>query len=1292
MGLEKLYRFPLIALLLLAEAGFAQQPRLVVPVGHTDGILEAQFSPNGKSIATASFDQTIKIWDVATGRLLQTLYGHKATITTLSFSHGGRYLLSGSAEDSSTRLWNTETGKEIFQLKRTGYMKEQAWLSPDEKKLFALDGKGITMWDVLTARQIGGFNTGNERGDGSSIQAVAASHDGKELAVMMGYYDSILIWNIQSQQLVKKLGVHNEIYGFKEISFSPDDKLIYIFSSGNFNGIDIASGKRKFSIDYSSELMEPLLSKEGRYFYVAGQYKPYSIIGNDTVQNNSGESNIYQPAITDLQTGVTKLLKGDGPTEGRIRAVCFDKAGTLLVVVKADGVFIFKIQAGKLIRQTVFSSTTSEDYYFNHVSISADGKNILLSNQDIVSVFNREGKFLYSLKGKILYDDKQYFSAKADYIFTSTGNQKGFSWDILNGKISTVYDTSKRDDSKAEERRKAEQRVNDSINYKNRKFGENDSLAWTMDMKNYIFNELSPLGNYVVTWQGHDSLGKVWDRASGKLLHQIRSEYGDFTSVKISSDDRFVVFLNNNQTNQLNQMWDNLERELKGDTTIMPVSGKYPNEAKVLDISTGQLVLDMQDTSGLDYFRGPAFSADSKYFSFPGGIVFSIWDVSSWKKILTVANPCSYDQPYETVVSPDGKKIILICVNTAYLYEALSGKLLFILPGAVKSAKFNMDGKYILTQSEDRQVNIYTTDVGQLLYTFYAFEDGNYIVTDKFNRYDGTAETRKDLYYVCGTEFIDLDQFKDQLWVPNLAERIMNGDSINAPRLTDLNICGLTPQVEEKKQLPGIYQFIIKPRRGGLGETVLFINGIEVKRYKPVDLKKIGSIYELVVSKKEISSFLVSGKENQVAVKSYTSGNTLSSRGLVIRDTALANNTTTPNLYAVMVGISDYKGDELDLKYAAKDASDLSGVISNAAKKLLNTEPGEHVFVYNLTTNADRYQLPEKNSIKKVLEEIGKKATANDILVIFFAGHGVMEGEKKQFYFLTADASKSSAVATIADVGISTAELTEWMKPQNIKAQKRVLIFDACNSGQAINDFVKLGNVNQGYMAARNDEKGQQIKAIEKLNEQSGLFILSASASNQNAYEMSRYSQGLLTYSLLKAIKQQPDILQDGKYLDVSRWFGAAEKTVGELTKENGARQQPQVVSNTNFNIGLVDEEVTAKIILPQEKPLFTNSNLQNNDDNIAMDDLELNRLLDNQFSVIAARGSSGVISFVASLKSSDVYALGGRYEVKEKSIIARINIRLGKEIKYRFELTGHIDHLNELAIAIAEKAASLVK
>lgn len=712
----------------------------------------------------------------------------------------------------------------------------------------------------------------------------------------------------------------------------------------------------------------------------------------------------------------------------------------------------------------------------------------------------------------------------------------------------------------------------------------------------------------------------------------------------------------------------------------------------IWDIKSGEVVFSL---SYIRSQRRPLLNKQgNKLYAFANNSIYC-YDTEKWEKVFEINSGFG---PFTSCeISSKGDLIIAGCKDEFIrAWDANSGKLLYQIPTQIDKplVSLNSDGKTFVSTDGSNFGKVWDLYTGKLLYQFFPLSTFNdYLLVDKYNHYDGTPSARKLLYFTCGTEVIELNQLKDQLWVPNLAERIMKGDSINAKTLSELNICGLTPEVEDKSNGEQ-YRFDIKPRRGSLGETMLYINGIEARRYKPAQLTKNVNGYQLLVAKKDLSAYFIAGKENPVTVKAYTADNSISSRGIIINeDKTSEKETARPSLYAVMVGVSDYKGEKLDLKYAAKDANDIANAISLSAKKLLNTDGKEHVFVYDLTTSEKRFRLPEKNSIKKVLEEIGTKATANDILMIFFAGHGVMAGDKKQFYFLTADASDATGAEAVTDVGISTAELTEWMKPQNIKAQKRILIFDACNSGQAIRDLVKVGNDGQGYIAARSDEQSQQIKAIDKLNEQSGFFILSASASNQSAYEMGRYSQGLLTYSLLKAIKQQPDILEQGKYLDVSRWFSAAEKTVTELTKENGARQQPQIVSNTNFNIGIVDDEVMAKISLPQEKPLFTNSNLQNADENIAYDDKELSKLLDAKLSDISARGSDGPIVYTPNLKTGDVWVLSGRYEIKGNSIVSRINIRQGNAApKHRFELTGTTDKLNELATAIAEKATSLVK
>jgi hypothetical protein len=248
-----------------------------------------------------------------------------------------------------------------------------------------------------------------------------------------------------------------------------------------------------------------------------------------------------------------------------------------------------------------------------------------------------------------------------------------------------------------------------------------------------------------------------------------------------------------------------------------------------------------------------------------------------------------------------------------------------------------------------------------------------------------------------------------------------------------------------------------------------------------------------------------------------------------------------------------------------------------------------------------------------------------------------------------------------------------------LKAQKRVLVFDACNSGQAINDIAGAS------LTVRNDDKTRQLKAIDKLNETSGLFILSASATNQSAYEMSQYAQGLLTYSLLKAIREQPDILQNGKYLDLSRWFLAAKNLVGEID----ARQEPQIVSNTNFMIGVVDAEVMSGIKLPASRPRFTASVFLNNDATVGDDDLDLSNLVNIQLNESAARGIESKFIYVTATNAPDAFSLTGRYDIKGDQVTVRVNIKQNKEIRYRFVAEGSKNKLQQLASDITEKAAA---
>jgi WD40 repeat protein len=72
--------------------------------GHYWGVYSVVYSPDGRYLASGSSDDTIKIWEVATGRELRTLTGHSSSVWSVVYSPDGRYLASGSGDDT-IKIW-----------------------------------------------------------------------------------------------------------------------------------------------------------------------------------------------------------------------------------------------------------------------------------------------------------------------------------------------------------------------------------------------------------------------------------------------------------------------------------------------------------------------------------------------------------------------------------------------------------------------------------------------------------------------------------------------------------------------------------------------------------------------------------------------------------------------------------------------------------------------------------------------------------------------------------------------------------------------------------------------------------------------------------------------------------------------------------------------------------------------------------------------------------------------------------------------------------------------------------
>jgi WD40 repeat protein/tetratricopeptide (TPR) repeat protein len=110
---------------------------------------DVAFSPDGKTLAQASREGNVQLWDVATGKILETLKGHSSAVLAVAFSPDGRTLASGST-DHTVRLWNVETRRELMQLDPASVELDQVLtlaFSPDGQQLLA-GGAVTAFWST----------------------------------------------------------------------------------------------------------------------------------------------------------------------------------------------------------------------------------------------------------------------------------------------------------------------------------------------------------------------------------------------------------------------------------------------------------------------------------------------------------------------------------------------------------------------------------------------------------------------------------------------------------------------------------------------------------------------------------------------------------------------------------------------------------------------------------------------------------------------------------------------------------------------------------------------------------------------------------------------------------------------------------------------------------------------------------------------------------------------------------------------------------------------------------------
>ncbi len=186
--------------------------------GHEDVAYSIAFSPDGKRLATGSFDRTVKLWDVSAGRELVTLKGHENSVGSVTFSPDGKRLATGSF-DHTVKLWDVDAGRDLATLRGHKDVVHSVAFSPDGKRLATGSfDRTVRLWDAVTGQELVTLH-----GHGDAVYSVAFSPNGKRLA--SGSKDrTIKLWDAGSgRELAILKGHENTVYS---VSFSPDSKRL----------------------------------------------------------------------------------------------------------------------------------------------------------------------------------------------------------------------------------------------------------------------------------------------------------------------------------------------------------------------------------------------------------------------------------------------------------------------------------------------------------------------------------------------------------------------------------------------------------------------------------------------------------------------------------------------------------------------------------------------------------------------------------------------------------------------------------------------------------------------------------------------------------------------------------------------------------------------------------------------------------------------------------------------------------------------------------------------------------